>query len=434
MKFSFTINVFVLVFILILFSSAQINWEKYEGNPVLNSGTADWESSSVSFPFVRKEGDIWKMWYNGQNASYTRIGYATSNDGISWTKYASNPVMGVGTAGSWDDEGVFNPQIIFDGSVYHMWYGGWDGTLRASPPWIGNGRWGYATSNDGINWTKADSINPVLGLGNPGEWDADGLYGSSIMYIDSLFHCWYGGLNGINGRIGHATSVDGKHWQRDTLNNPVLDIGAAGEWDALYVFMPYVLYNADSARYEMAYTGGTDHEATHIGFATSADGKIWTKNPNNPVLRPGPELWDGGSVWSPNFLIENAMYKMWFSGNGSNVNYRIGYATAPVGPTAVKDKIINTPVEYTLNQNYPNPFNPKTTISYQLPKFSEVELSIYSILGQKVATLVNKKQPAGTYNVQWDASGFASGIYIYQLKAGGQKQNAVLTKKLILLK
>ena len=65
---------------------------------------------------------------------------------------------------------------------------------------------------------------------------------------------------------------------------------------------------------------------------------------------------------------------------------------------------------------------------------SDVELSIYNILGQKVATLVNKKQPAGTYNVQWDASGFASGIYIYQLKARGQKQSTVLTKKLILLK
>ena len=60
--------------------------------------------------------------------------------------------------------------------------------------------------------------------------------------------------------------------------------------------------------------------------------------------------------------------------------------------------------------------------------------SIYNLLGQKVATLVNKKQPAGTYNVEWDASGFSSGVYIYQLTAKGQKPNALFTKKLILLK
>jgi hypothetical protein len=61
-------------------------------------------------------------------------------------------------------------------------------------------------------------------------------------------------------------------------------------------------------------------------------------------------------------------------------------------------------------------------------------LSIFNLLGQKVATLVDKKQPAGSYQLQWDASGFASGIYIYQLKSTGKKQNVVFTKKLVLLK
>jgi hypothetical protein len=92
------------------------------------------------------------------------------------------------------------------------------------------------------------------------------------------------------------------------------------------------------------------------------------------------------------------------------------------------------PTQYTLFQNYPNPFNPKTVICYQMPVSSEVELSIYNTLGQKVATLVNFKQAAGTYNVEWDASGFATGIYIYQLKAKGKRQKTLFTKKLVLLK
>lgn len=88
------------------------------------------------------------------------------------------------------------------------------------------------------------------------------------------------------------------------------------------------------------------------------------------------------------------------------------------------------PVQLELKQNYPNPFNPSTIISYRLPIICEVELSIYNTLGQKVATLVSKNQPAGYYSVKWDASKFTSGIYIYRLQAGNFNQ----TKKLILMK
>jgi photosystem II stability/assembly factor-like uncharacterized protein len=89
------------------------------------------------------------------------------------------------------------------------------------------------------------------------------------------------------------------------------------------------------------------------------------------------------------------------------------------------------PSKYSLSQNYPNPFNSITMISYQLVNTSEVELSIYSLLGQKVATLVNKKQPAGIYTVQWDAKDFAGGVYLYQLKTSrGFRQS----RKLLYLK
>ena len=73
------------------------------------------------------------------------------------------------------------------------------------------------------------------------------------------------------------------------------------------------------------------------------------------------------------------------------------------------------PQEVSLLQNYPNPFNPSTTITYHVPKLSNIELSIYNLLGQKVATLVSEKQHAGQYQVQWDATGFAGGIYFYRL-------------------
>jgi hypothetical protein len=76
------------------------------------------------------------------------------------------------------------------------------------------------------------------------------------------------------------------------------------------------------------------------------------------------------------------------------------------------------PKTYFLYQNYPNPFNPTTMINYQLPMTSAVELSIYNLLGQRVATLVNERKRAGHHQVEWDASGFASGIYLYRLSVG----------------
>ena len=90
---------------------------------------------------------------------------------------------------------------------------------------------------------------------------------------------------------------------------------------------------------------------------------------------------------------------------------------------------------YTLQQNYPNPFNPITNIEYSVRAqhvvSQPVVLSIYNLLGQRLATLVNKKQTAGSYNIKWDASGFPSGIYIYTLETdGGFKQS----RKLVLLK
>jgi hypothetical protein len=89
------------------------------------------------------------------------------------------------------------------------------------------------------------------------------------------------------------------------------------------------------------------------------------------------------------------------------------------------------PEIFYLGQNYPNPFNPRTVISYRLPVGSKVDLSIYNILGQMVATLVSAKQSMGTYNIEWDASGFASGLYFYRLETD---KGFVQSRKLILLK
>ncbi len=88
------------------------------------------------------------------------------------------------------------------------------------------------------------------------------------------------------------------------------------------------------------------------------------------------------------------------------------------------------PHTYSLFQNFPNPFNPVTTIRYGLPRSEEVLLTVYNITGERVKNLVNEKQRAGKYEVMFDASNLASGLYFYQLKTN----NFVEAKKMLLIK
>lgn len=119
---------------------------------------------------------------------------------------------------------------------------------------------------------------------------------------------------------------------------------------------------------------------------------------------------DGGAGDSPTLYIDN-------------IYFYSGVATSIDGTEEV-------PNNFTLEQNYPNPFNPSTNISYTLPANAEVTLEVFNVAGQRVATLVDAFQSTGTYNVTFDASNLASGLYTYRLTTG----NSVQVKKMMLIK
>jgi hypothetical protein len=89
-----------------------------------------------------------------------------------------------------------------------------------------------------------------------------------------------------------------------------------------------------------------------------------------------------------------------------------------------------TPQTYALSQNYPNPFNPATKIDFSIPSSSQVQLKVYNVLGQEVATLVNETLTTGSHTVTFDASKYSSGVYMYKITAG----SFVSTRKMVLLK
>jgi len=99
--------------------------------------------------------------------------------------------------------------------------------------------------------------------------------------------------------------------------------------------------------------------------------------------------------------------------------------------TSVEDPGGEMPQAYVLGQNYPNPFNPSTDIEYAVPRAGQVTIAVYNALGQRVATLVDVAQTAGTYRVRWEAGGQPSGVYLYQMQVDGA---TVASKKMLLLK
>jgi len=301
--------------------------DSFPGNPVLDRGPpGSWDDDSIGGGDIHYDGTTYHAWYTGGDGSYARIGYATSPDGITWTKHPSNPVVDIGSPGSWDDKRAMGPTVVYDGTTYHMWYSGSDNTYRI----------GYATSPDGIAWTKS-LANPVLNPG-PGSWDSDHVSSNMVFYDGITYHMWYAGRDGLNHRIGYATSPDGISWTK-SASNPVLNLGPSGSWDDDHVITPRILYNATTSTYEMWYTG-SDGLYYRVGYATSPDGISWTKYAGN--LCPGTlgdgcvfdlglsGSWDDFRVAVSTVFYNEMTYHMWYVGMSTTFN-RLGYATSQDG-------------------------------------------------------------------------------------------------------
>jgi hypothetical protein len=118
------------------------------------------------------------------------------------------------------------------------------------------------------------------------------------------------------------------------------------------------------------------------------------------------------------------------------MNYILAENETPFILTAVKNGKSNLPGSFSLSQNYPNPFNPTTMIQYSVPKSGLVTLKIYNMFGQEVAAIVNQQQ-AGNYNVKFNATRLASGVYMYRIRVSttsGQSGSFTSTKKTMLVK
>jgi predicted GH43/DUF377 family glycosyl hydrolase len=165
-------------------SQDGINWIKYSGNPVMTNSSVD--SDFLSTPYVVQTGsNRFRMWYTCQTPSLAQFAICTASsaDGKTWTK-STSPVLTSDT-GKWDASDLYSPSVIFDGSMYGIWY--------TSGPAYGMGaKIGYATSKHGIALTK-DANNPILSVGSSGAWDAGGVENQCVVQSQGGYLLYYDG-------------------------------------------------------------------------------------------------------------------------------------------------------------------------------------------------------------------------------------------------
>lgn len=242
------------------------------------------------------------------------------NGQVRWFKFAGNPVLQPGPAGTWDNSAARIDRVLFIGGGfgYYMWYTGYKGGVDAGPGIIPH--IGHAISPDGITWWK-DQANPVLAP-TGGTWDAEGVlrpYVQQGQAGDPEFMMWYTGVGSFPPfRIGYAYWAGGGTWKKLESGSPVLAPGSG--WESIGVEHPSVLAPDSSGGYRMWYQG---LPGFRLGYATAQDETTWTRDPNGPITGIL-------NAFYPRVLFNGQTYEMWYN-IGSSQPADIGYATSADG-------------------------------------------------------------------------------------------------------
>ncbi len=275
-----------------------------------------WDGEVIRGSDVIRVGDeFWLYYTGGDEDGEAAIGLATSTDGRTWVRKQNAPVFERGPFTTWDSGKVLQPSVLYDPATgqFQMWYLGNDSSSGKYSMGFG-----YATSSDGINWTRA-TTGPVLTHGQPGSWDEERIDGPDVVKVGGTYYLFYAGTGlqpDFERRIGCQTSSDGINWT-PCAGNPLLsprpDIAT---FEGTEVELPSVVYH--DGLWLMAYTGflGSQGENFKIGMVASFDRVNWERLTYIPI----PD-------WAPFALSQNApilyfdaetgLLWMWYTENGN---------------------------------------------------------------------------------------------------------------------
>lgn len=301
----------------------KLSWQRQD-QPILSAMTTnqDWCRVTVYSPSVIRLGDTYKMWYLG-NSSATRLvdmdmGYAESKDGLTWTEYASNPILkndGTPWEGMWQ-----TPHVLFDADegLYKMWFIIATGSINAGGKTIYSGQQlGYATSSDGLAWDVHPE--PIYASGRRPCVVKDG---------PNAYRMWMcsspktdGEFGDLVGNIYRFESTNGIDWTRD--ETPVVSATDSHQ------SMVYPFVMQDASGYTLWYGCHVDGGIFELFCSTSPDGVTWTHHHEEssfPATR-NPNDFDGRYTSTPYVLDDGDRYLMYYSARDPGNLYRAGDGT-----------------------------------------------------------------------------------------------------------
>jgi predicted GH43/DUF377 family glycosyl hydrolase len=280
-------------------------WTKWAGNPVMGGkyGTC----FDVS---VMKDGETYRMWLSWRPRQ--SLALVESRDGIHWSE-PPRIVLGPRRETGWEDD-INRPVVIKRGDAFLMWYTG----QARGHSWLG-----HAASPDGLHWRRL-SAQPVLSPERP--WERVAVMCPDVLWDDDLkrFRMWYsGGEQNEPNAIGYATSPDGLVWTKHDAN-PVFVPDPQVGWEQFKVTGCQVLKRGDW--HYMFYIGFRDEDHAQIGLARSRDGLThWERLPQNPILRPGNGKWDHDACYKPYAIFDGRKWLLWYNGRHGGLE-QIGLA------------------------------------------------------------------------------------------------------------
>lgn len=282
-------------------------WTKSPVNPVL--GGALGTCFDVT---VLKESNRFRMWFSWRPRK--SLALVESPDGVHWDE--PRVVLEPNPATDWEAD-INRPVVLRRPDGYHLWYTG----QAKERSWIG-----YATSPDGRTWNRM-SERPVLAPEAP--WETMAVMCPHVLWdaARQQFRMWYsGGEQYEPNAIGYATSPDGIHWTKHPPN-PVFRPDPNRLWEQERVTACQVVRQGDW--HVMFYIGFRDIDHAQIGLARSRDGVTgWERHPANPIIRPGLNRWDHDAVYKPYALVNAGRWLLWYNGRRGGVE-QIGLAIHP---------------------------------------------------------------------------------------------------------
>jgi len=343
--------------------------------------------------------------------------YSTTNDGTSWTTL-SGVLLSAGTPYSFVVKDI-NTIVVGtstgvrykNGTIYtqsSLTYATKSVMYDGTNFWAGTSNGIYRSTNNGVNWSSFG-----------------GLSGSDIKYIlkveTNLFAIAASLLksdnNGYNWSVvdvpGGAVCMtygNGTLWVAGGSVNRSINFGT--NWITDDVLGPNYIPNS-------IVSNGMDVFIATVGLGCNVFHGYSQGSTYSYVKR------NSGLPYTANLKSMVVGYNYLLAANDSAV-----WRCPLTYVTNVEKISTEMPTKYSLSQNYPNPFNPSTTIRYQIPKQGIVTLKIYDITGKEIETLVNELQSPGTYEVNWNAGKYSSGVYFYKIES----ENFTDTKRMLLVK